>query len=312
MDSIQVAVAVIADRGGRILIAQRPGDAHQGGLWEFPGGKVEPDETVSDALIRECDEELGIQVRTFRPLICVHHDYGDRRVVLEVFKVTRFTGTAHGAEGQPLAWASPAELSDYPMPVADRPIINAIRLPDRYMITPAVVDDRRRYFDQLQTGLEQGVRLVQFRVSEYKGSRDRLAAETVQQCHALGAQVLINEDLALARAAGADGIHLKSRQFGSLSERPAGMRWVGGSCHDQAELASLRRLGADFAVLSPVKATASHPDAQPLGWQAFADLARHAAMPVFALGGLCSADRAEAWRCGAQGVAAIGGLWGVG
>lgn len=110
---VHVAAAVIYDAQGRIFLAKRPDDKHQGGLWEFPGGKIEPDEQPSDALKRELLEEVGIQVRAFTPLIAIPHHYPDKSVYLHVFNVTDFTGEAHGREGQEVAWVSKDALSNY-------------------------------------------------------------------------------------------------------------------------------------------------------------------------------------------------------
>ena len=98
MHELHVAAAVIRGTDGRILLAQRPAHKHQGGLWEFPGGKVEAGESVLSALARELREELGIQVTHAQPLIQVRHAYPDQRVLLDVYEVTEFTGDAHGAE----------------------------------------------------------------------------------------------------------------------------------------------------------------------------------------------------------------------
>lgn len=312
MDTVHVAVAVIADPQGRILLAKRHADAHQGGLWEFPGGKVEPGEALGDALVRECREELGIDIKGHRPLIRIGHDYGDRRVLLDVHRVGGYAGEPHGMEGQPLAWAAPTELGDYPMPAADRPIVNAICLPDLYAITPRVVGDRFVFLDQLRDTLERGVGLVQFRVAVSTDNRERLAEQALELCSAFGAGLLINEDIELARRVGAHGVHLKSTQLQELGERPSGLAWVAGSCHHADDLARLAELGGDFAVLSPVKRTASHPDASPLGWQAFQSLVAQATFPVYGLGGLDASDLPDAWQAGAQGIAAITGLWGGG
>lgn len=136
MKRIHVAAAVIRAVDGRVLIAKRPLDKHQGGLWEFPGGKVEAGESVEAALARELAEELGITVTAAQPLIQVRHDYPDKQVLLDVWQVLAFSGEPHGAEGQPLAWVEPAQLPGYSFPAANRPIVAAARLPDRYLITP--------------------------------------------------------------------------------------------------------------------------------------------------------------------------------
>src|SRR6185295_609880 len=101
---VHVAVGVVSDGGGRILVARRPDHVHQGGLWEFPGGKVEAGETVQQALRREVLEELAIEVVQCRELIAVQHDYSDKAVLLDVWWVDNFRGEPHGREGQPWQW----------------------------------------------------------------------------------------------------------------------------------------------------------------------------------------------------------------
>lgn len=309
MKTLHVAVAVIADDTGRILLAKRPDEAHQGGLWEFPGGKVDPGEDLAAALVRECREELGITVQAHRPLIRITHSYPDRTVLLDVHRVSAFAGEPKGMEGQPLEWVAPEALFDYSMPAADVPIVHAIRLPDSYAITPALVGDRFVFADQLNLTLERGVRLVQFRVQHATDAVERLAELALRQCRAHGAELLINHDIELARSIGADGVHLKSRQLYELEGRPADLRWLAASCHSAEDIARLTALDVDFAVLSPVQATRSHPAVAPIGWEAFGNLVEMAPCPVYALGGLGAADKEQSWQAGAQGVAAIRGLW---
>jgi mutator protein MutT len=140
---IHVAAAVIRDDAGKILIARRADTQHQGGLWEFPGGKVEADESVETALARELHEELGIVVDAARPLIKVRHDYPDKQVLLDVWEVSAFTGQPHGAEGQPLAWVTPRDLANYEFPAANQPIVAAARLPKGLKPLPCCAACRR-------------------------------------------------------------------------------------------------------------------------------------------------------------------------
>ncbi len=123
--SLHVVAAVILDENDNVLIARRPLDKHMGGLWEFPGGKVEQGEAVTDALCRELDEELGIQPTSWEPLIQVNHSYPDKTVLLDVWTVTSFTGEAYGREGQPVQWVSREELVNFEFPEANKPIIEA-------------------------------------------------------------------------------------------------------------------------------------------------------------------------------------------
>ncbi len=124
MKPIEVAVGVILDCDrSRVLLARRAQDAHQGGLWEFPGGKVEAGETPERALVRELCEELVITATRYQPLLRVEHDYEDKSVALDVWVVTAFDGDARGAQGQELRWAQIDQLTDIQFPEANRAIV---------------------------------------------------------------------------------------------------------------------------------------------------------------------------------------------
>src|SRR5690606_16246068 len=120
-----VAACALVDVDGRILLAQRPQGKQLAGLWEFPGGKVEPGETPEETLIRELDEELGIQTKIpcLAPLTFASHTYDDFHLLMPLYICRRFEGTAHGREGQAIKWVRPKALRDYPMPPADEPLI---------------------------------------------------------------------------------------------------------------------------------------------------------------------------------------------
>ena len=137
---------------------------------------------------------------------------------------------------------------------------------------------------------------------------ERFTAEVVRLAHSHGARVLVNSDLDLARKTGADGVHLKAAQLMALNARPD-MEWCGASTHNTDELARAAELGLDFAVLSPVKATQSHLDASPLGWENFAALSAGQPLPIYALGGLSATDMGDAWHSGAHGIAMQRGAW---
>ena len=127
MGLLHVAVGVILDVDQRILITRRAVHSHQGGLWEFPGGKVETGESVQCALARELREELGIEIGTVTPLLQVQHDYSDKGVLLDVWLVREFSGTASACEGQPLLWVGYQELQSYRFPEANIAIVEAVR-----------------------------------------------------------------------------------------------------------------------------------------------------------------------------------------
>lgn len=124
---LRVAVGVIRNAAGEILVARRHAHLHQGGLWEFPGGKIDDGEDSRDALRRELDEELALRVEQAEPFIVVEHAYADKAVRLEVWRVTAWSGQPHGVEGQPLRWLAPQALDPQEFPAANRPIIAALQ-----------------------------------------------------------------------------------------------------------------------------------------------------------------------------------------
>lgn len=311
MKRIHVAAAVIRSAEGLILLAKRPEDKHQGGLWEFPGGKVEEGEQVQQALARELEEELGIVPSSCRPLIQVRHDYPDKHVLLDVWEVTAFTGEPHGAEGQALAWVSPRQLDDYDFPEANKPIVAAARLPERYLITPERLSGPE-LIRGVQQALSSGVRLLQLRAPAMFDPQYRdLAVDVLGLC-AGKAQVMLKGPLEWLGDFPAAGWHLTSKQLRQYAAngRPfPPNRWLAASCHDAEELALAAQMGVDFVTLSPIQPTATHPDANPLGWDQAANLLQSFNQPAYLLGGVTPADTERAWQLGAQGVAGIRAFW---
>jgi len=125
--TIQVAAAVILDEGDRVLLSLRLKNAHQGGKWEFPGGKIEAGETGPNALKRELKEELNIDISGASEYLQIKHDYADKSVTLNVFLVTSFDGTPKGMEGQEVRWFTLSEMMDLNFPDANYPILEQIR-----------------------------------------------------------------------------------------------------------------------------------------------------------------------------------------
>ena len=308
--SIHVVAGVITDVRGRVLLARRGQDSDLAGLWEFPGGKREPGETSEAALVRELHEELGIEAEVGEALIEVPQEYPGKRLRLEVRVIPRWKGTPRGREGQALTWVAPDRLCRYSMPSADVPVVGALRQPDRYLVTPEPGADIGAWRRSLQGALDAGIGRVQLRARSLPADAcAALARDVADDCRRAGVELLLNRDIALAAELGV-GVQLGSEQLAGLSGRPLPEgQVVGASCHDLDDLRRAQALECDFAVLGPLKETATHPGAPALGWEGFVALREQVALPIYAIGGLAPDDLPVARGHGAQGIAAIRGLW---
>lgn len=311
MKLLQVAVGVVRNIDGQVLISLRDESLHQGGLWEFPGGKIESGESVEEALARELKEELNINVIKATPLITVKHQYPDLAVQLNVFLVEHFSGDAKSCEGQPFKWVNTGELANHAFPTANRPIITAAQLAPYYAILDDV--DESRLLTNLHKILIRGIKLIQLRLKTlHTDAIKNFIEQAYPLCKQQGASLLINSAVKNAEDFAVDGIHLTSRHLMSIIKRPAFPRgtsekahWVAASCHNLLELQHAQKIGVDFAVLAPVLATKTHPETEPLGWEQFAKLVSKTNLPVYALGGLSESSLDMTRQAGGQGVAAI-------
>jgi len=280
------------------------------GWWEFPGGKLEAGEPAFDALRRELQEELGIEVRHAYRLLRFSHRYPEREVELDVWRVTAWEGTPLSREGQHLEWLLPEELRDWQLLPADEPIVAALRLPLLMLVTPDP-DHETRFLEKLRRSLEAGVDLVQFRAPGMEAVQfDNLALSVLELCRGYGARVTLNTTPEQARMLHADGLHLSQARSRML--RPEdwdGSLRLGISCHSEVELRAALGYFPDYVCIGPVQASATHPGTPPLGWAVFSELAAKSPVPVYAIGGLGLKDLQTARSHGAHGIAAIRGLW---
>ncbi len=309
---VEVAAAVMLRAEGReFLLAQRPEGKVYAGYWEFPGGKVEPGETVRAALIRELQEELGITVTDCAPWLTRQFTYPHATVRLNFWRATAWTGEigiTAPLEHSAVDWLKCGESATVsPILPANDPILKALALPTTLAITMAEIEGVERQLERLEEALAAGLRLVQLRDKGLPPAQRMWFAEAVRhltQSH--GALLVINDDAGLARRIGADGLHLSAAALAACTERPD-FAWVGASCHTADEIARAGELGLDYALLGPVKPTPTHPEAAGLGWEEFARRIAGNTLPVFALGGLRPADLADAQAHGAHGVALMRG-----
>ena len=299
---VEVAAAVMQRPDGAFLLAQRPPGKVYAGYWEFPGGKVEPGEDCAHALCRELHEELGVDVQTAYPWITRVFTYPHAKVRLNFFRVTRWQGEPHPREEQAIAWQALGGSMASPMLPANAPVLASLALPWEYAITDAGRWGTALMLDKLQRRLEQGLKLVQLREPGLSTEDRRIFyGNAIARARRHGCKVMAKEAYS-----GVDGIHFTALQLRGLTQRPKDLL-AAASCHTREELEHAMRLELDFAVLGPVKEKA---DLQPLGWARFAEIARGASIPVYAIGGLAAADLQDAWRAGAHGLAMIRGAWG--
>jgi len=312
---VHVAVAVTENDDGQFLIAKRPKNLHQGGLWEFPGGKVEKNEPVFQALKRELFEEVNISISHATPIIRIPFAYEDKTVLLDVWRVNEFSGKAFGKEGQQISWIEKGDFSLYQFPLANKAIINAIQLPDKYMIS-GEFKNKGMLLEYIQSGLKQGIKLIQFRAHHLDETLYfELAKEIYQLCVKSNAKLLLNTSLVKYKKYRAQkfshGLHLSSKEVKYfLPSELDDKLLIATSVHNQEELSLAESKKVDFCVLSPVNKTLSHPDSLPLGWEKFKQLTEQAAIPVYALGGMGEDDLMLAKEHGGQGICAIGTFWG--
>ena len=296
---IEVAAAVLERPDGAFLLAQRPAGKVYAGYWEFPGGKIEPNEPASAALARELHEELGIDIGAAYPWLTRVYTYPHGTVRLRFFRVHAWRGEPHPREDQAIAWQEPDAPMAAPMLPANAPVLASLALPVEYAVTNAAGYGVAGMLARIEGRLAKGLRLLQVREP---GLRDEERAFFTRQVVAL-AQRYGCRVLTKAPFPGAHGVHLTAMDLMQLKEKPKD-QVVAASCHTRAELERARQLELDFAVLGPVK------DKSPaLGWERFADLALGSTIPVYAIGGLTRADLQDAWRAGAHGVAMIRGSW---
>jgi 8-oxo-dGTP diphosphatase len=301
---VHVAVGVIKNQQGEILIAKRHKKAHQGDLWEFPGGKVEAGENIHQALSRELKEELNISVQQARPLIKINHQYSDLSVCLDVWLVDDFSGEVKACEGQPVRWVNIKSLKDYEFPAANLPIISAACLPRCYAILNGnTLDNLQKNLSKI---LANGINLIQLRAKSLSESNlNEFLNFAYPLCKANHAKLLLNSENTNASKLTSYGFHLTSTHLKKQARKPDNLHWASASCHSLEDIQLAEQQGLDFAVLGPVLPTQTHPDATPLGWETFTQMVNQVNIPVYALGGLELKDLEKAYYSGAQGIAGI-------
>lgn len=265
---IHVTAGVLADAEGRVLVAQRPVGKHLAGRWEFPGGKLNPGEAPLDGLQRELSEELGVKVEAAEPLIRLLHDYPDRRILLDVWRVNRYTGVPTSLDRQALEWVMPDRLPAIDLLEADRPIITALRLPRRARCVHGLdelAQAARRATPEALLWRPQGA--------------DRTAAATLEAVRAArraGHRVLVAgegiEAALTAATTSADGLLLEPTAA-RISLDPGGTFICGALCQTPSAAKAAVEAGAHFVVLAP--------GGKPADEQRFTPVFQHLGVPAY-------------------------------
>jgi 8-oxo-dGTP diphosphatase len=299
----EVAVGVLLRPDDAVLLADRPAGKPYAGYWEFPGGKVEPGETVADALARELHEELGIDIGPALPWVTFEFDYPHAYVRLHFCRVHAWRGTPASREGQRLAFFR----LDAPLPT---PLLPAAVPALRWLTLPALVGEVELHSQPLEAllagadaALAQGLRLLLVRApspATRHGDTAEVAALQAR-AQAWAARILFDSTLEVP-ADRADGLHLSQADLMRAPARPA-VTWVGADANTNAAIARAAKLGCDFAIAGPVLPAAGAPTAgAAIGWHGFAMLGRQVPLPLYARGGLVLDDLDRARHAGAHGL----------
>ncbi len=301
--TIKAVVAILyAKNNTQILITKRRKNQFMPNYWELPGGKIETGEDEEDALARELQEELGIKTLRISLKHVMTHHYKDKTVNLSIYNVESYKGNVTGTEGQDVRWCNLQNLSNYKLLPTMRIIINRIRLPEYYWITPDERDPEL-LLQKCQNHLITGAKIIQLR------SKDLIEHSYIGKIHNLcqsyEARLILNVPNKTFKEP-CDGWHLTSEELLKYSKRPcANNKLLGASAHNIKEAKYAETISVDYISLAPIEETPSHPNATPLGWEVAKDIVSKSNLPVYLLGGMGRDSLGRALKIRAQGIAGI-------
>ena len=301
--TIKAVVGILYSKNNtQILITKRRKNQFMPNYWELPGGKIETGEDEEDALARELQEELGIKTLRISLKHVMTHHYKDKTVNLSIYNVESYKGNVTGTEGQDVRWCNLQNLSNYKLLPTMRIIINRIRLPEYYWITPDERDPEL-LLQKCQNHLITGAKIIQLR------SKDLIEHSYIGKIHNLcqsyEARLILNVPNKTFKEP-CDGWHLTSEELLKYSKRPcANNKLLGASAHNMKEAKYAEAVSVDYISLAPIEETPSHPNATPLGWEVAKDIVSKSNLPVYLLGGMSRDSLGRALKIRAQGIAGI-------
>jgi len=301
--TIKAVVGILYSKNNtQILITKRRKNQFMPNYWELPGGKIETGEDEEDALARELQEELGIKTLRISLKHVMTHHYKDKTVDLSIYNVESYKGNVAGTEGQDVRWCNLQNLSNYKLLPTMRIIINRIRLPEYYWITPDERDPEL-LLQKCQNHLITGAKIIQLR------SKDLIEHSYIGKIHNLcqsyEVRLILNVPNKTFKEP-CDGWHLTSDELLNYKKRPcANNKLLGASAHNMKEAKYAETISVDYISLAPIEETPSHPNATPLGWEVAKDIVSKSNLPVYLLGGMGRDSLGRALKIRAQGIAGI-------
>jgi 8-oxo-dGTP diphosphatase len=281
------------------------------GWWEFPGGKLETNESPSEALKREIFEELGVVIKKYKQWTTRRVVEKNKITILYFFLITSWTGMVEGKEGQELQWVNLKKYNTTKVLPPNQVIHHALKndLPDIYAITNFQETSSDSFFQALKRQVNDGLRLIQIREKNLIESELEVLIIRIKKIlQHTNVRIIINSNVDLANKYELDGVHLNSKQLHELKYYPKDLL-VGVSCHSENDLIVAEEKNADFAVLGSVKATHTHPDIEPIGWEKFNKLVNNSNIPIYSIGGMTKNDILSSFDCGAIGIASQRAIW---
>ncbi|WP_428086545.1 Nudix family hydrolase [Candidatus Thioglobus sp.] len=304
MKTIKAVVGVLRNNHQQILIAKRQAHQFMGGFWELPGGKIEGDESTKQTIIRELNEELGIDVSALSLHQTMQYSYTDRKVELHIYNIDQYQKTPRGIEGQKIAWSNVEDLPNFNLLPTMKAFIDSITLPNQYWITPSVNHQSEAWMDAFEQKLKSGISLIQLRSKVTINSA--FIAELNNKCQQHNVKLLLNIPNKTFTEDYCNGWHITTGELLKLSKRPCDAnQLLGASAHNLKEALKAQEVGCDFVVISPIQATQTHPNALPIGWEAGEAVVNKLNIPVYFLGGMALKDLNKALKIGAQGIAGV-------
>ncbi len=295
----------------KILISKRSENQHLAAYWEFPGGKVEANEDVFSALRRELCEELGIIVHHAESYTSTCYDYPDKKVLLDIWIILEWSGEPASLGNQEIRWVNVDDLNNYKFPEANQYIIQSILLQPLYVISKTSYDDYSYLFSGVKACFSKGLKIFQLRLNLDNDKKYQFIVDTLSELAGeYNAKFILNGVAGDIEKYTIGGIHLNSNELKKYNKRPISEEYIlGASCHNQAELKKAADLNVNYAFMSPVLFTNSHPEAKVLGWEKFSELINGINMPIYALGGMTYGHLDTAKTYGAYGIAMVGAIW---